>query len=47
MVLNNDDDDGDEDGDGDWCWHSFVNISEVNRQAIYRHSLGRPKYIAI
>ena len=25
----------------------FVNISEVNRQAIYWHSLGRPKYIAI
>ena len=24
-----------------------MNISEVNRQAIYRHSLGRPKYIAI
>ena len=24
-----------------------MNISEVNRLAIYRHSLGRPKYIAI
>ena len=29
------------------CWHSFENISEVNRQAISEHSLGSPKYIAI